>query len=229
MHRPTFILQKSSHISTETLEFVSESRVYTDWKQSFAYISSPTVTSTIDAVDFRGKPSAETVMFVRLKVRTDDKPYDQIVQLRGNTVGMLIVLICKGRKYALLTEQMRIATGGQLLELPAGMIDGGTFSGAAAKEIMEETGLEINESELMPLSKDPIYMSPGLLDEAMQFYAVEKMVTDDQLESFMDKLTGAAEEHERIFVRVVPFENMTRAARTDAKAHIAMQLYRSRE
>jgi len=44
----------------------------------------------------------------------------------------------------LLTLQPRIAAGSLAFpELPAGMVDDGTFSGAAAKEIEEELGTAI--------------------------------------------------------------------------------------
>lgn len=44
-------------------------------------------------------------------------------------------------KHVLLTVQPRIPAGGlQFLELPAGMVDNGTFAGSAAKEIKEELG-----------------------------------------------------------------------------------------
>ena len=57
-------------------------------------------------------------------------------------------------KHVLLTVQPRIAAGSlALTELPAGMLDDGTFSGTAAKEISEETGLQVPESELINMSE----------------------------------------------------------------------------
>lgn len=44
-------------------------------------------------------------------------------------------------QYVLLTLQPRIAAASlSFPELPAGMVDSGTFTGAAAKEIQEELG-----------------------------------------------------------------------------------------
>ena len=57
-------------------------------------------------------------------------------------------------KHVILTVQSRVAAGGlQFVELPAGMVDRGSFAGTAAKEIQEEIGLEIPEDELINLSE----------------------------------------------------------------------------
>jgi ADP-sugar diphosphatase len=49
-------------------------------------------------------------------------------------------------KHVLLTVQPRIAAGSLgFCELPAGMVDAGSFKGAAANEIQEELGLKIPE------------------------------------------------------------------------------------
>lgn len=56
--------------------------------------------------------------------------------------------------YVLLTVQPRIATGSLgFVELPAGMIDGDSnFAGVAAKEIEEELGMVIKQTELTCLT-----------------------------------------------------------------------------
>lgn len=218
-----FEIKKSDHLSAEFAGHAMQSRIFSDWA---AALRTKVTTCTIDAVDFRGKPSAETVMFARLKVRTPEKPYDQIVQLRGNAVGLLVVLSCEGELYTLLTEQVRLPAGGMLAELPAGMVDGGTFTGAAAKEIQEETGLSFGEADLIPLSRDPIYLSPGLLDEGMHFFAVVRSVSRTDLDALIDKTTGAKDEHEHITLKVVPLSEMLDAVPRDGKAHIALLLYR---
>jgi len=57
-------------------------------------------------------------------------------------------------KHVLLTVQPRIAAGGLgFVELPAGMVDKGTFGGTAAREIKEELGLDIPEDELTNLTE----------------------------------------------------------------------------
>jgi ADP-sugar diphosphatase len=216
-------LKKSEHIPDDHYDFALTSRIFVEWLRS---LEIPIESCTVDAVDFRGKHSAETVMFVRLKVRTKGKPYDQIVQLRGNSVAMLIILSCEEERYVVLAEQLRLATGKSMLEIPAGMIDNGTFSGAAAKEIEEETGLAVSAIDMVRLSRDPIYMSPGMQDEAIHFYLVEKKIEKKEMAALINKKTGAADEHESIVVTIEPLRNLEYNAGVDAKTHIALNLYR---
>jgi len=81
------------------------------------------------------------------EVRNDEgESLPASVFLRGASVGMMVLLqpddLPEGsqeEKHVLLTVQPRIAAGSlQFVELPAGMVDDGTFSGSAAKEIKEE-------------------------------------------------------------------------------------------
>ncbi|EXJ80509.1 hypothetical protein A1O1_08654 [Capronia coronata CBS 617.96] len=64
-------------------------------------------------------------------------------------------VISGGEEYVILTLQPRIAAGSlSFVELPAGMIDdSGSFAGAAAREIQEETGLEIAAEELIDMTQ----------------------------------------------------------------------------
>ena len=69
---------------------------------------------------------------------------------------MMIVLRAPGESDKLiLTLQPRIAVPHLTFpELPAGMLDGsGNFAGTAAKEIEEETGLTIQEDELIDMTQ----------------------------------------------------------------------------
>src|SRR5690606_7003084 len=85
------------------------------------------------------------------------------VFLRGPSVAMLVILVpddvdpvpdsSLGERYVVLTVQPRVPAGSlAMVELPAGMVDDGTFVGAAAKEIHEELGLEIDQKDLVCLS-----------------------------------------------------------------------------
>lgn len=58
-------------------------------------------------------------------------------------------------EYVILTVQPRVPAGSLgFIELPAGMIDdSGSFAGAAAKEIREETGLDISDDQLVDMTR----------------------------------------------------------------------------
>jgi len=71
-----------------------------------------------------------------------------------------------------LTKQFRVPIGQYLIEAPAGMIDEeGNFVGVAAKELKEETDIEVSEKNLKFLGS--YYSSPGGSDEEVLLYFVE--------------------------------------------------------
>ena len=74
-----------------------------------------------------------------------------IVFMRGGAVAILVVLFDEtGTRRVLICKQPRVPCGQSAFpEIPAGMLDGeGKFSGVAAKELQEETGLVITEDEV---------------------------------------------------------------------------------
>jgi 8-oxo-dGTP pyrophosphatase MutT (NUDIX family) len=76
-----------------------------------------------------------------------------IVFARGGAVTILPVLRCGAERWVVCCRQPRIPVGRHFLEIPAGMMDGkGSFVGVAAKEMAEETGIEIREGDLVDLT-----------------------------------------------------------------------------
>jgi ADP-sugar diphosphatase len=134
----SLVRRAETGVSPEYMEMARESRIFTDWAASLDP-SFDVQGVTVTAVDFKGRnPSTESVMFVRLAVRTAGVPFDQVVELRGGTVVMLVVLRCEGVDYTVLVSQPRLPTGRvRLKEIPAGMLDNGQFRGKAAQEIEE--------------------------------------------------------------------------------------------
>ena len=174
------------------------------------------------------------------------------VFLRGASVGMLVLLQpddvpagSQEAKYALLTVQPRVAGGSlQFVELPAGMVDDGTFQGSAAKEIKEELGLDIPEKDLINLTelaiperlsagKDQgeevlgqgVYMSVGGCDEYVPLFLYEKRVKRDTLEEWEGRLTGLREEGEKITLKLIKAEELWKVGARDAKALAAWGLW----
>lgn len=213
---------------------------------------------TIQAVDRFG---GGRLGFIKLRadVSTDDKQkFPGSVFLRGGSVAMLLVLRPKGtesqndedEEFVILTSQPRIPAGTlTFTEIPAGMLDdSGTFSGAAAKEIQEETGLEINEDELIDMtalaanasaedeknaegSRDEdvlqkaIYPSPGGSDEFIPLFLARKTMPRGEIEALQGKLTGLRDHGEKISLKIVKLRDVWKVAGRDAKTLSALYLY----
>ncbi len=101
----------------------------------------------------------------RLAARLPDgkvRPYDLVQHSDSITV---LPLTQDGR--LLLVRQYRVGSGGQLLELPAGVLDEGEdpLTGAR-RELREETGMDA--AEIIKLGA--AYLTPGYCTEFMHFY-----------------------------------------------------------
>jgi len=212
------------------------SRIMKDWVNS---IDSKFIIESIEieCVDYRGVDQcADNVMFIRMQVKTADKRFKQIVELRGGTCVMLPIINCGCRQFTILVVQNRLATGdSKMEELPAGMVDNGNFHGAAVKEIQEETGFTITKEDLIELTKylpgkdeREIYFSSGLLDEKAKFYSFEVDLSRDELEALQGKHTGAVEEDESITLHVIPLNDVIKYSR-DMKTFVALYLHDLRE
>ncbi|KAF1997143.1 nudix hydrolase 14 [Amniculicola lignicola CBS 123094] len=206
----------------------------------------------IQAVDWFTKTKLGFVK-IQAEVTTDRGDWlPGAVFLRGGSVGMLIVLQpntappnTEQDKHVLLTIQPRIAAGSlALAELPAGMLDDGTFAGKAAEEIREETGLTVPENELINMSdialsnmssstspsdeeklQNAVYPSPGACDEFIPLFLYQKRIDPKELEDLSGKLTGLRHEGEKITLKLVKLEDLWKEGGRDAKALAALTLY----
>ena len=107
---------------------------------------------TLRDVDYFG-PRVGFLKFTA-HVTKDGVALPGIVFMRGGAVAVLPLLRCDGERFVLCCRQPRVPCGAaDFLEIPAGMLDGsGHFSGVAAKEMQEETGLDIGADELVDLT-----------------------------------------------------------------------------
>lgn len=141
-------------------------------------------------------------------------------------------------RHVLLTIQPRIPAGSlHFVELPAGMVDDGTFAGAAAKEIKEELDLEIPEDELTNLTElaisadsdeklpEAIFPSAGGSDEHIPIFMHVKRVPRQQLKEWTGKLTGLRASGEKITLKLIKLEDLWSEGARDAKALGAFALY----
>ena len=145
-------------------------------------------------------------------------------------------------KQVILTVQPRIPAGSlSLIELPAGMLDdSGTFAGGAAKEIAEETGLQIPAEDLTNLTElalsnhasddeehlqQGVYPSPGGCDEFVPIFLWQKRVPREQLKEWEGKLTGLRDHGEKITLMLCPLEKLWRVGGRDGKVLAGWALY----
>lgn len=145
-------------------------------------------------------------------------------------------------KQVILTVQPRIPAGSlALAELPAGMLDdSGTFAGGAAKEIADETGLEIPAEDLINMTElaiprtssdsdehlqQAVYPSPGGSDEFIPIFLWQRRVPRDQLKEWQGKLTGLRAHGEKITLMLCPLDQLWKRGGRDGKTIAGWALY----
>lgn len=223
----------SPEIAEADRPVVLESRIYREWLE--ASQKKFVVTKVhFSSVDFLRK--GRQPLFIKLTATAtlpDGRPVHGIVLVRGNAVGILVVLRCEGQKYLLLVRQPRFAIGEQAsLEIPAGILDWtGDYRKVALSELKEEAQIDAEESELIDLmdfwyqgKSDGFAASCGLLDERIRLYAIERDVTPEQLRAMDGKDQQYTEEIEWIRTEVLPYEEAARQF-VDGKNLIALFLY----
>jgi len=225
-----------SSVSKELAEKAIATPMFITWKERCEkkpdekkYINIKSL--EIQSVDMFGP---RRVGFIKLKAEAYlvfngeeiPRPVPGIALLRGDSVGILVVLSCEdGKKYTVLVEQTRIPIGDvACLEMPAGMIDDENVKYAAVKEMEEECGIILKKSDLICLTSNKMLPSPGGCDEAIELYYFEKKVTVEELKEMEGRLHGKSDEGEHIQLQVVPFDEAP--DRTgDSKLLCAMFLY----
>lgn len=205
---------------------------------------------TVQSVDWFGHGEKKRLGFLKLQTTVENDQGEWLpgaVFMRGAAVGMLLILQPddvsednEEEKYVILTMQPRIAAGSlSFTEIPAGMLDDmGTFSGGAAKEIKEETGLEVDASELVDMTALALeneerdeeigkgsFSSPGGCDEYIPLFLYQKRLPRSELEEFRGKLTGLREEGEKITLKVIKLHDLWKEGARDGKTLAALALY----
>ncbi|KAL9621575.1 MAG: hypothetical protein Q9160_003967 [Pyrenula sp. 1 TL-2023] len=187
--------------------------------------------------------------FVKLKAEISNRNGETLpgsIFLRGGSVAMLLLLSPRDKtdeKYVVLTVQPRVPAGSlAFVEIPAGMLDdSGTFAGAAAKELKEETGLEIPQDELIDMTAlavqaDPtniskeklqaaVYPSCGGSDEFIPIFLWQKEMERKEIEEMRGRLTGLRDHGEKITLQLCPLQDIWKVCSRDGKALAAYALY----
>ena len=120
--------------------------------------------------------------------------------------------------------------------------DSGTFSGSAAKEIQEETGLEIPAEDLIDMTKlalptamdgrgdeerlqQGVYPSAGGCDEFIPIFLWQKRIPRGQMKEWQGKLTGLRDHGEKITLMLCPLEDVWKVGGRDGKVLAGWALY----
>lgn len=186
----------------------------------------------IETVDFT-RSIPKKVLFIKLKASVRDRSgrlLHQIVLLRGDAVGILVVLKTAERgEQLLMVRQPRVAVAEEaILEIPAGMIDPGeTPREVALRELKEETGLLASPEELVDLLPDHpegFFSSVGLLDERLFLFLYEKEATAEELRQLTGARFGVEAEGERITLELVSADDPSPLI--DSKGLLAWLLWR---
>jgi ADP-sugar diphosphatase len=204
----------------------------------------------VQSVDWFGSGEKKRLGFVKFKAQITNDTGEHLpgaVFMRGSSVAMLLVLQPddvkedeESEKHVLLTVQPRLAAGSlAFAEIPAGMLDdAGGFSGGAAKEIEEETGLVVKDEDLIDLTalalldeenveklQKGVFTTPGACDEFVPIFLYQKRLPRKELEEFRGKLTGLRDEGEKITLKVVKLDDIWKEGARDAKTLSAWALY----
>lgn len=186
------------------------------------------------SVDFRWKN--HTPLFIKLTATAtlfDGKPVHGIVLVRGNAVGVLVVLRCEGKPYLLLVRQPRFSISEpESLEMPAGILDwSNDYRKVALSELKEEAMLDAKDEDLIDLTGfftegklDGHAGSCGLLDERIRLYAIEREVSAEELKKLDGRNQEYTEENEWIKTVVLPYEEAAKQF-IDSKNLVAMFMY----
>jgi len=151
-----------------------------------------------------------------------------ILFVRGDAVIVVPEIINKdtGEQKFLMVEQRRIASGEMHLEFPAGMLDREIANpvSVALKELFEETGLQLDESNLKLLCDKPLFSSPGASEEKIWFYGTSVELSSGEFSSLHGRVTGSFAENEHI--RTVLADRKTFLERNcSAQALLALNLF----
>jgi 8-oxo-dGTP pyrophosphatase MutT (NUDIX family) len=182
------------------------------------------------------------IKFKKLKSKEGEAPVYEwnyvpgTVFCRGGAVGLLVILEAAktGQEYSVLVNQPRIAAGtSSFFEIPAGMMDtNNNFASVAAKELHEETGIEVDAKKFVDLTADffgdlehnGIHPSVGGCDEVLRFFVYKTVMPDAEIKALEGKCTGEFEEGESIKVKIVKLKDLGTAA-PDMKTLTVLYLY----
>jgi 8-oxo-dGTP pyrophosphatase MutT (NUDIX family) len=154
-----------------------------------------------------------SLLFALLKadvISAEGTRLPDIIFIRGD--ACLIVPLIRnrdtGEERFLMVRQRRIGSGMMSLEFPAGMLDDETGNprGVAARELAEETGIEVPENGLFPLCRRKLFSSVGASDEGIFYYGCICDLDDTAYRALSGRRGGNPDEQEHIQVALMTRE-----------------------
>jgi len=203
------IVTYSPGINQESFMKVLTSPQFNDWKTkqdpAFTYHN-----VNVDAITMFGQNPG--LIHITTDVTFNGMRCKRVVFIRGGAVAVLLKIKSKldGNTYVVYVRQPRNAVGVRdLIEIPAGMLDGvtGTLkaNGVAVKEIKEETGIDIQKDDLFLLGSG--FPSAGGCDELISLYEVNLLADDSFIQDLIGKKTGELGSDEQITVGIAEYED----------------------
>ena len=123
----------------------------------------------------------------KLEDITAIKNADEHRSMLPDAVSCAVVLDTPEGEYLLLTYEYRYPLGQYLLSVPAGLIDEADkdigsreqiLITAAKREIREETGIEVKDSDIAEVLNPCLFSSPGMTDESNALMYVRISIDD---------------------------------------------------
>ncbi|KAA8494192.1 ADP-sugar pyrophosphatase [Porphyridium purpureum] len=140
----------------------------------------------------------------------DGAPRDDAAKYKRAADAVCVFAVMRSRKHpeqppeTVLVKQFRPATGGTVVELPAGLIDKGESPGAAAlREFKEETGLTGSVLGVSPAT----YLSAGLSSETVCIVIVQVNLDAEENQDVPTTIERP-EENEYLEVERVPLSRL---------------------
>lgn len=208
---------------------LSQSRTFTNWLLTFD--PSLKVLWLSEEWSYWRRKTGELVFAIFHVAYIDDVGKEKISLFffRSDSAASLLVLedIKSRKKFIVFIEQIRGPVGGKILEIPAGTLEEGESPAATmAREIKEETNLEVRPDELEFLGT--YYFSPGACTEQITLYYCEKECVGLEIKELQNRLAGLREHGENTKVKIYSFDDFEKLKIRDAKTQLAYELYAKR-